>query len=295
MQHGTIHEAGDEQVSDALSDDREATSQAAREILALLDRGGYEAPSGRWVAIEDAQAAAEAATRVYTPEELDELRSRAGARSDEAHVEVIAATTQSAAHDLAAEGIDVVLLNFASARNPGGGFLRGARAQEEELCRCSGVYRALLKAAPYYRSNRAERSLLYTDHAIYSPRVPFVRLSATSPWLEEPFVASVITAPAPNAGAIAQSQPERAAELELTFLRRWANVLAIAEHQRHRVVVLGAWGCGAFRNDPRLVAGAARTVLSSPRFAGAFDHVIFAIPDAGRSATNLRTFSEVLG
>ena len=65
-------------------------------------------------------------------------------------------------HDLSSE---LVLLNFASARNPGGGFLKGARAQEEDLCRCSGLYPALLTQPNYYQINREQSSMIYTDHA----------------------------------------------------------------------------------------------------------------------------------
>src|SRR5262249_60941792 len=92
---------------------------------------------------------------------------------------------------------NAVALNFASARNPGGGFLGGAKAQEEDLARRSALYACLLTQRPYYDANRAERSLLYTDHIIYSPSVPFFRDRALD-LVESPFCASIITAPAPN-------------------------------------------------------------------------------------------------
>lgn len=73
------------------------------------------------------------------------MRERSGKRDAQSpRVEVIDATTQVAAHQFAHEG-PLVVLNFASARNPGGGFLGGAKAQEEDLCRCSGLYRTLLQ------------------------------------------------------------------------------------------------------------------------------------------------------
>ncbi|MEO0601399.1 MAG: TIGR02452 family protein, partial [Myxococcota bacterium] len=84
---------------------------------------------------------------------------------------------------------DLVLLNFASARNPGGGFINGARAQEEDIARASGLYPCLLQAPVYYDANRETRSLLYTDHLTYSPRVPFVR-ERNRRLLETPFLAS---------------------------------------------------------------------------------------------------------
>ncbi|HWB73551.1 MAG TPA: TIGR02452 family protein, partial [Nannocystaceae bacterium] len=226
------------------ADHRPISHPAAREIIAILDRGHYVGEAGVEISIAAAQAEAEAGTMLHTPEQLAELRERERSGGPATRIEVVHATTQQAAHALAREAA-VVVLNFASARNPGGGFPGGAKAQEEELCRCSGLYRALLHAPAYYHSNRAQRSLLYTDHAIHSPRVPFFRLAASEPWLPEPLLLSVITAPAPNAGAIARERPHEAHAIASTFERRWANVLAIAEHHGHRALVLGAWGCGA--------------------------------------------------
>jgi len=261
-------------------------------VLAILDAGAYTAPSGEAVTIGALQARAEERTRLYRPDELAALRERGGDFGTPA-VEVVAGTTQQAAQRWAES--DAVILNFASARNPGGGFLGGARAQEEELCRCSGLYRALLTQPRYYEHHRGERTLLYSDRLIYSPAVPFFRLATKEPYLEEPFTVGVITAPAPNAGAIARNRPHEVTEIEPTFQRRWANILAVAAEHGHRSVVLGAWGCGAFRNDPAPVAEAAKRVLESGRF-GRFDRVVFAIPDRGKvSRTNLEAFRRVLG
>jgi len=58
--------------------------------------------------------------------------------------------------------------------------------------------------------------------------------------------------------------------------------------------LLGAWGCGAFRNDPEVAATTVQSWLVSPRFAGCFDRVVFAIPGGGRSGDNLKVFQRVL-
>lgn len=276
-------------------DERQATNRAAKQVLAILDEGAYEADSGARVSIEQAQTDATAGTRLYTPEQLDALRDSGGTTTGVSpRVEVIDATTQIAAMRLAEHG-NVALLNFASARNPGGGFLGGAKAQEEDLCRCSGLYRTLLTQPDYYRLNRANRSLLYLDHIIYSPRVPFFRTTGKAPLLGTPYLASVITAPAPNAGAIERNRPHEATELEATFERRWANVLAVARDSDERTLVLGAWGCGAFRNDPEMAARTVKRALEHPRLQGSLDRVVFAIPGAGRrSKANLDVFTRVL-
>ena len=94
----------------------------------------------------------------------------------------------------------VVALNFASAKNPGGGFLGGAKAQEEDLARSSALYACMRDQRAYYDANRHEPSLLYTDHMIYSPDVPFFRDDRLR-FLEDPFLLSILTAPAPNAAS----------------------------------------------------------------------------------------------
>ena len=278
-----------------------ATNPAARQILQICDTGQYQAPSGALVSIEHDLSHATAAARLYSPEELEDLRSTTPAHAPgSTSIEVIDATTQQAARTLATEPSatpdTVVVLNFASARNPGGGFLGGAKAQEEELCRCSGLYPTLLTQPRYYEHNREQTTLLYSDFLIYSPRVPFIRLATNKPFLERPFVVAVITAPAPNAGALSRSEERAEAQLPSTFERRWANVLAVAEQNHGHSLVFGAWGCGAFGNDPTLVATTARTVLGSARFDGVFERIVFAIPGGGkRSLGNLEAFRKVFG
>ncbi len=278
-----------------LVDEREATNPAAREILAIIDRGNYQAAGGTTVDIRKSQAAAEAGSLLYTPEQLESMRSiPTPSVGSKPCIEMVAATTQEAAYDLAKTG-PVALLNFASARNPGGGFFGRAKAQEEDLCRCSGLYRTLLRHPEYYEVHRRGRSALYTDHLIYSPSVPFFRTSSTGALLDPYFEASVITAPAPNAGAIERNEPEEVPSLPGTFFRRWTNILAVAQSHGHKTLVLGAWGCGAFRNDPQLVAKAAREALHAPQLKGAFSRIVFPIPASNkRSKANLETFAAVL-
>ncbi|MDE7477756.1 MAG: TIGR02452 family protein, partial [Lachnospiraceae bacterium] len=87
---------------------------------------------------------------------------------DNSHAENL--STVDAIRKLANEGRNAIgVLNFASAKNPGGGFLNGAMAQEESLAASSTLYRTLTAHEEYYQSNRAQSSMMYTDHAIYSP------------------------------------------------------------------------------------------------------------------------------
>jgi len=251
----------------------------AKETLEIVERGSYRTAAGRDVSIASEVARAVAATVLYRPEELERLVASPGAGGGPAaRVEVTRETTADAARRLAHDEREpgVALLNFASARNPGGGFLNGAKAQEEDLARRSALYACLVTQRAYYDTNRAERSLLYTDHIIHSRDVPFFRDRELA-LLEAPFVASVITAPAPNAGAMLPREPDAGPRIRATLEARAAKVLAVAAHRGHRCVVLGAWGCGAFGNDPSVMAEIWSRLLASPRFAGAFDRVVHAI------------------
>lgn len=254
----------------------------AKETLEIVERGAYEAPSGRRVELAEALARAVRGTVLYRPETLERLvamRAAAAVGAGAAPcVEVTPESTAEAARRLVeAEGeARVVALNFASAKNPGGGFLGGAKAQEEDLARCSALYPCQLTQRAYYDANRSERSFLYTDHLIYSPDVPFFRDESLA-LLEAPFSVSIITAPAPNAGEVLRRKKGAGPAIEAALERRAERVLAAAADHGHRVLVLGAWGCGVFRNDPRVVARVFHGHLFGPRFAGVFDRVVFAV------------------
>ncbi len=272
----------------------------AQQTLEILERGGYPASDGSFVDLAAAIAAAVDGTLLYTPRELDVLlaagpSAREGVRAP--IIEVTGELTQAAAQRLTLdEGCErIMLLNFASAKNAGGGFISGAKAQEEDLARASALYPCLLATRGYYEANRACGHLVYTDHMIWSPEVPFFRIDAHE-LLDRPFLASVITAPAPNAGALGREWPAELAGLDYADLlrKRAGLLLALAEDRGHRTVLLGAWGCGVFRNDPELVADAFGRWLESPRFAGSFDRVVFAVWDRGHTNTEAfaRRFAE---
>ncbi len=269
----------------------------AKETRAFLDAGGFVTPEGVAVNFQPELSAAIEGTRLFTPEELERrlAESPAGtpAGGSPPRIDVTGETTQVAAHRLAhSEGIeDLVLLNFASARNAGGGFLSGAKAQEEDLTRCSGLYPCLLTQPAYYQANRVQKSLLYTDHVIYSPAVPWFRTRSTN-LLDHVFLASVITAPAPNAGEVLRRDGGAAWRIENCLRRRAGMVLTVARELGHRNLLLGAWGCGVFRNDPALVADAFGAHLEATAFAGCFDAVTFGVLDRTRSGATLQAFRD---
>lgn len=277
---------------------RDERARIAEETLAIVERGGYELQDGQPVDIAEAQAAAVIGTELYTPERIDGLArggSDGAAAATETAIETVNCTTFAGARSLLANapGADVLCLNFASAHNPGGGFLGGSQAQEEALCRASGLYPCLLTQPRYYEINRAHPSALYTDHLVYSPAVPVFR-DDEDRLITDPYAVSIVTAPAPNAGALRQNEPGAVARIGPTMARRIRAVLAVAAARHHRYLVLGAWGCGVFGNDPADVAGLFHDALLTPPFAGAFEAVLFAVLDRSPELSTFTPFSEAL-
>lgn len=264
------------------------TNGTAAKTLEVCLKGEYLAPSGAQVQITRAIAAAKDGTALYVPEDFAALPIPGDAGGTAPRIEITDETTSAAARRLyEREGVrDALALNFASARNVGGGFLGGAKAQEEDLCRCSALYVCLETQPRYYEANRAHRSCLYTDHAIWSPQVPFFRDDALA-LLEAPYLVSVVTMPAPNAAEL-EKRPEAAGELEAIFHARALKVLQIAAHRGHRTLILGAWGCGAFRNDPEIASAAFAAALD--RTKGAFERIVFAIYERKRDGPNRAAF-----
>ena len=265
----------------------------AKHTLEIVERGEYTSPSGASISVRNGVDAAIRGTMLYRPEALVALATSGNPSSNAAppRIEITDETTGTAARRLIeTEDLrDVVALNFASAKNPGGGFIGGAKAQEEDLARCSALYACLVTQPDYYANNRASESMLYTDHIIYSPAVPFFRDDLLD-LLDRPFSLAIITAPAPNAGEALRRDASVAPAVRSTLHSRAGHVLAVARDRGHRALVLGAWGCGVFRNDPHDVAETFAQWLAHPRFRGAFDHVTFAVYDRSEARTNLRAF-----
>lgn len=263
----------------------------AKANLAIVEKGSYVAPSGRLVPLRELIDRSVTKTVLYRPDAYDALYAALRPTAGSPRIEVTTETTAEASRRLveAEHEKEVVALNFASAKNPGGGYIRGAKAQEEDLARCSALYHCLVGHREYYDENRAHPSMCYLDYMMYSPEVPFFR-DERYDLLEEPFLASIITAPAPNAGEAAGRK--EAADVPVVLRERARKVLWVAATHGHKNLVLGAWGCGVFRNDPREVAEAFALGLADSALAGAFDRVVFAIWERNPERPTKRAFDE---
>lgn len=324
---------------------RQRRLEIANETKEILHRKEYSHPTrnDETISIASDLNASCNGTRVLNSKTTNMWMNRNGMKGDMSFPEitVVNATTFAAARDLIhqqrqtmnAESKnnstsitepDVCCLNFASAKHPGGGFLKGSQAQEESLARASGLYSCLLQAPTYYQTNKRRKKTepypaIYENLIIYSPNVPVFR-NDDDELLEDPWKASIITAAAPNRGAVIQNYirnknkkekkmsdsegtaivvEEEAFKkveeiIQETFGVRIDMVLSTAMNYGHRTLVLGAWGCGVFQNDPQKVARLFRTSLMKKCFQGAFDKVCFAVWDSSEGCTTFVDFHKIL-
>lgn len=169
----------------------------------------------------------------------------------------------------------VGVLNFASAKHPGGGFRKGANAQEESLARSTSLYPCLLRfERSFYAFNKRHANAgAYTHRLVFSPAVALLKDDAgrlqREPWRR----ADVLTCPAVNRSVSRMDD----AEAERLMRERMRRVLAVAALRGCRVLVLGAFGCGVFRNDAGMVARLWHELLLTGPYRGVFDVVAFAL------------------
>lgn len=167
-------------------------------------------------------------------------------------------------------GKKIIALNFASAHKPGGGYISGATAQEESLCRCSGLYYTIKDVSGYYEQNGRHKTSDYTDGMIYSENVPVVR-DDSGALLKTPVLCDFITCPAVNKGAARLPDSEVNAKMK----QRIEKIITLSASKSPDVVILGAFGCGVFRNRREDVLPLFEAAINS--FGGDIEY-IFAIP-----------------
>lgn len=219
-------------------------------------------------------------------EDVDEFFERSFYGTDGASYYVVDSDSFEAACGLKRP----LVMNFANAHSPGGGFLNGARAQEESLCRCSTLYKSISSddAKEMYDYNNKLKEPCDSDYMLLSPDV-YVFRTYTGQLLDFPYWTSVVTVPAPNKCGAASKVPQEV--LDDVMLERLRKMLYLAARKGYRNLVLGAWGCGAFGNDTRRVAEYYHELFFGiDRFDEFFDNVIFAILG---DADKINIFKEV--
>lgn len=248
-----------------------------------------------------------AGTKVY--QENCSFSQTADLRGMETEITVEKSRSFEAALALQRENPDarIAVHNFASATNPGGGVTKGSSAQEECLCRCSTLYPVLnteeLKKG-YYFYHRERHDTRYTDRCIYTPGIWIIKTDTDQPrrmeeadWCQ----VDVITCAAPNLRARpynsmnpGSGEAVRVTDRELLEMhkKRARHMLHAALENHADILVLGAFGCGAFQNNPEIVARAYKEIL--PEFRGKFRKITFAVFCSSRDSRNYDVFRRVL-
>lgn len=284
-----------------MNKNRQQRAATAKETVAILEQGFYQNQRNEIIDIKQNLQDAIAGSIHYSELEFEQVFSQLNNQqikenTDQIQFEITNETTLNAASRLVnQQSISKVLcLNFASAKNPGGGFLNGSLAQEESLAIATGLYPCIAQMTRMYEKNRYYGSCLYLDDMIYVPGVPVIR-DDNGELLDKPFFISIVTAPAVNAGAVREKgKKQEIQQIEHTMLQRTEKLLSVAAVNNYRVLVLGAWGCGVFKNNPEDVARYFHYhLVENPLFHGLFTKIVFAVLDNTKNESIVNAFNKI--
>ena len=229
-------------------------------------------------------------------------------KTETAKVVVSGKRSLEAAEVYARQGKKVCVLNFASATNPGGGVVNGSSAQEECICRCTTLYPCLntdTMWSAFYKPHRKAANPLYNNDCIYTPDVCVFKSDTNFPEIlpkDEWWNVNILTCAAPNlrerpSNAMNPHAGDKAAkitptELEKLLTKRVRRIFEIAVANGNEVLILGAFGCGAFRNPPEIVANVFNTVMQD--YLCSFDTIEYAVYHTEREVANFEAFKRRL-
>ncbi len=224
--------------------------QIVGENREIAESAQYTAPSGKSVTLPqngDALAAATQLLDIELPEDAVPCRASFSWEANQRAVGTVECAAQ-----LRAEGVkgEILALNFANANVAGGGYVLGASAQEESLCRASLLYAAIAPHSEYYNYHRTHPTPFYSDKMLYSPNVPVVR-DGMGNLLEEPFLCSFLTSPAVNRRLARPIWSNK--KIDAAMAQRTAKIIVAAAKIVPEAVILGAYGCGVFGNRREVV------------------------------------------
>ena len=268
---------------------RKRNAENAKETLRIANTGEYIA-GDKTINITDDVAYTNNHTVFISQEDADKLEGEFAPKTGSPAIELHDESTLAAILRLADKGSKLGVLNFASAKNPGGGFLKGAMTQEESLAASSALFPSQLQATAYYAVNRRFKSFVYSDCAIWSPDVVFFRDDSTD-FLSVPAKSSVLTIPGVNYREVLK-KGEDTANAKTAMKRRMKIALAIFADKGCSTIVLGAFGCGVFQNNPADVAVWWNELLHE--YGEHFDKVVFSVFDRSRRRATFKAFSELL-
>ena len=267
---------------------REQLRELARETVEISRAGRYTV-DGQVILFDAARP-----TELWTAQDLDRLvrETVRPAEGSSAAIEVRGEGTVDAVFRMAGgEAPKIGVLNFASAKNPGGGFLNGSVAQEECLAFCSNLYQTQTtgQGPQYYEINRANRNPVYTDTMLIGD-ITFFRDSKYA-LTGSPVTCPVITAPVVNMGIVIRNGDS----VERVMKGRMEKILALFAKWGCTSLILGAYGCGVFRNNPEDVARFWQELLVEEHWGGLFERVVFSILERPGKDGNITPFRRRFG
>lgn len=264
----------------------------AKDTLEILAKKFYINPNRDKVELDQEIENCKKDTILCSSEELSVSAENVDIKNNfETQIEVWNCSSLKAILQLAKEEDQkkLMCLNFASAKNPGGGFISGAEAQEESLARTSALYVSQLQAENFYKTHRGMKSCFYTDHMIYSPGVPVFRKDKGE-LLEKPVLCNFITSAAVNAGVVKRQEPEKVKDILHAMDKRMDKMFALALEEGNETLILGAWGCGVFRNDPKEIKELFKKYLLG-KYKNKFKRIVFAV--LTKNEELIRLFEEI--
>ncbi len=262
----------------------------AEKTLKIIDKGSYVTDSKTFY-LDDYCTESIYCVEVFDKKRLESI-IKSGKdsfyKTDYCKIAIVNEDSFVAARPLVKKGKTAVM-NFANALNPGGGFLQGAKAQEEALCRTSTLYASISsdKASEMYRYNLENISPLDSDYMLLSKSVVVFRDKDFS-LLTSPYEVSVITIPAPNKSGRARNVSQN--EIDKLMIDRLNKMLFMLASEGYKNLVLGAWGCGVFAHEAKSVAGYFYELLVDKKLMKHFDNITFAILGIGNK---INAFKEI--
>lgn len=220
--------------------------------------------------------------------------------SEKARVIISEKRSFEAAMPYAKAGKRVCVLNFAAWTTPGGGVESGCSAQEESLCRCSTLYPCISSEEtfksfylPHREMKKQAESYLHNDDIIYTPDVVVFKTDTDFPKSlpeDEWYKVDIITCAAPR--LYSDYNEEKLEEVISSRIEKVFKAPLVYNSKNYDVLILGAFGCGAFKNPPELVAKIFNNHLKS--FCYNFEVIEFPIFHKSEEDKNFSAFKKYI-
>lgn len=238
-------------------------------------------------------------TKLYSAEQIAQLPKQDVSGGEPSKITLRNQDTLEAAFELHQRRKEtekpVLVLNFAHPHRPGGGIRSKPGTQEEHLCVKTTLLCSLEteEAWPFYQTNLDCGTMAQTDTVLYSPNTVVIRNPDLS-LREDPFPIAVMTVSAPIASRM---EPEELPDLENILRNRIYSMIRTAVEEGYTRLVLGAWGCGNFGNDPDLVAKIFQQMIMGCNdsddtcFANFFEEIVMAVFDGSVEQRRYQSFA----